>query len=74
MGLSAAREDLQGAPVLRNLFPVLGDPGNPRVRHPVGRRLVVERHVHVRVVLNLVELPGCCVGDEGERHLRRTVC
>ena len=74
MGLTAARDNLRRAPVLRDLLPVLGDLGNAGIRRPVGRRLVVERHVHVRVVLDLVKLPGHFVGDEDERRLRRAIC
>lgn len=60
--------------MLRDLLPFLGDFGSARVRRPVGCCFVVERDVHVRVALNLVKLPGCLVGDEDERGLRRAVC
>lgn len=60
---------LRGAPVLLDLRLVLRDLRNARVRGPVRGRLVVERDVHVRVVLDLLELGGHPVRDEHQVDL-----
>ena len=48
---------------------VLTELGDATVRSPMGVFLVVERHVHVRVVLQFVELVRSAVCDEDEVDL-----
>ena len=55
--------------MLSNLALVLGYLRDARVGRPIGRGLVVERDVDVRVVLNLVKLGRRAVGDEDEIDL-----
>ena len=61
--------DVRRAPMLGNLTLVLGYLRDARVGGPVGRGLVVERDVDVRVVLNLVKLGRRAVGNEDEIDL-----
>ena len=53
---------------------ILRDVRSTAVRRPVRRGLVVERHVDVRVVLDLFELVRSLVRNEDEVDLRRRKC
>ena len=54
--MSVPKKYVQGTPVFRDEVLVLAELGNATVRRPMRILLVVERHVHVRVVLDFVEL------------------
>ena len=61
-------------PKLLDEVPILGDFRDARDACPSSSLLVVERHINIGVVLDLVELVSCVVCDEEQAELRWRDC
>lgn len=61
--LMGEKDEHWGPKLLNELF-ILGDSRSPRYTGPSGSLLVIERHIHIWVILELVKLVGSIVCDE----------